>query len=132
MARTGRKKSEGIRWTSDSLTPTLARFTIRANVAINAAAKELAEAMEQYMKENAPWDDRTHDARSGLTAEPNYGGFKAEIDLYHTVDYGIWLEVRWNGRFAIIVPTLEHFENLVWPYFKLIFPAASVAKGLLR
>jgi hypothetical protein len=31
------------------------------------------------------------------------------IDLFHTVEYGIWLEIRWDGRFAIIQPTLEHF-----------------------
>ena len=27
------------------------------------------------------------------------------------VHYGIWLEVRWGGRFAIIVPTIEHFRQ---------------------
>ena len=26
--------------------------------------------------------------------------------LYHRVTYGIWLEIRWSGRYAIIGPTM--------------------------
>jgi hypothetical protein len=29
------------------------------------------------------------------------------IDLSYSVDYGYWLEVIENGKFAIIMPTLE-------------------------
>jgi hypothetical protein len=29
------------------------------------------------------------------------------LTLQHTVEYGIWLEIRWGGRYAIIVPTIE-------------------------
>jgi len=28
--------------------------------------------------------------------------------VYHTMPYGLWLEVRWSGRYAIIGPTMLH------------------------
>jgi hypothetical protein len=29
-----------------------------------------------------------------------------ELILLHSMPYGIWLEVRWSGRYAIIGPTM--------------------------
>ena len=28
------------------------------------------------------------------------------LTVYHTMPYGLWLEVRWSGRYAIIGPTM--------------------------
>lgn len=68
-----------------------------------------ADEIQQYARDNAPWDDISGEARAGLTAEVVRELFVTYIVLYHTVDYGIWLEIRWDGRFAIIEPTLEKF-----------------------
>lgn len=56
---------------------------------------------------NAPWEDRSGNARRGLTSEVNNDNGDIVLTLAHTVDYGLWLEVIQNGRFAIIMPTLE-------------------------
>lgn len=74
--------------------------------------EEFAEELLDYAQSNAPWEDQTGDAREGLGTAVS-GGFEAwgnnaiSLSLFHTVDYGIWLEVRWGGKYAIIIPTLE-------------------------
>lgn len=74
---------------------------------IQAATHKKAADAEQYMKTNAPWRDQTGNARNGLAATPFAEGVGSfGIDLFHTVPYGIWLEVRFSGRYAIIDPTL--------------------------
>jgi predicted nucleic acid-binding Zn-ribbon protein len=72
-------------------------------------AQELADEMVEWAQANAPWSDRSGAAREGLVAEVVSNNGSLEINLMHTVDYGIWLEVRWGGRYAIIIPTIEKF-----------------------
>lgn len=67
-----------------------------------AAADVRSEAQN-----NAPWADRTGDARAGLDTNVTNDAGLIELGLFHTVDYGLWLEVIQNGNFAIIMPTLE-------------------------
>lgn len=76
-------------------------------VGLAVFTKGFAREVEDYAKENAPWEDRTGEARSGLKAIGEQRLTTYSITLYHTADYGIWLEVRWDGKYAIIVPTLE-------------------------
>ena len=64
------------------------------------------EALE-YAKENAPWDDRTGDARRGLDVHVEWEGMEIVLSMFHTVPYGQWLETIQSGSFAIIMPTLE-------------------------
>lgn len=103
-----------IRWYYDSLTPRLLAFPFVVDAALEETLEELAEEVQEYMHANAPWDDRTGEARSGLVAEHvDDGLFRHAIVIYHTVEYGIWLEIRWNGKYAIIMPTVEHFGPIV-------------------
>ncbi len=91
----------------DTIGPTL-------DTLIATSAANVAEAMSQgrgevesYAKTNAPWADRTGAARNGLTASVYLEGGEIVLELAHTVDYGYWLEVIQEGRFATIMPTLE-------------------------
>lgn len=70
------------------------------NVAIEALA---------YAQDNAPWSDRTGDARNSLDTDVRKEGEVIVWELSHGVDYGLYLEVRNNGEYAIIMPTLEMF-----------------------
>lgn len=104
----------GIKWYYDSLTPRMLALPLVVDQGIEAVLDELAEEVQEYAQLHASWDDRTGEARKGLTAEVvDEGPFQNSIVLYHTVDYGIWLEIRWNGKYAIIVPTIEHYGPIV-------------------
>lgn len=70
------------------------------------ASQSMAPEVENYMKSNAPWNDQTGNARNGLFARAYSEGDETGIVLGHSVDYGIWLEVRWSGRYAIIEPAI--------------------------
>jgi hypothetical protein len=56
---------------------------------------------------DAVWTDRTANARQGLTAEVIDRGDVIEICLFHTMEYGIWLEVANDGTYAIIMKTVD-------------------------
>lgn len=103
----------GVDWYYDTLTPGLAAFPVVMDAAVGEVMERLAQQVQDYMHQNAPWSDRTGDARSGLTAEADEDTFLHYITLFHTVDYGVWLEVRWSGRYAIIVPTIEAMGPVV-------------------
>jgi hypothetical protein len=71
--------------------------------ALVASAQYVAPLAESFMKSQAPWTDRTGIARNGLRARVHLSGTdKVAIVLYHTAPYGVFLEVRWGGKFGII------------------------------
>lgn len=88
-----------------------------------AMAEKLAADMLEYAKQNAPWEDRTEEERARANDPP--AGARESLQSAVVVDdadhftifighgeqiyYGIWLEVRWGGRYAIILPTVERF-----------------------
>lgn len=96
----------GIFW-KDSLRPFLKAAPERMHKAAIATSHSMAPQVESYMKLNAPWTDRTSNARNGLAARPYEDKDEIGIVLFHQVDYGIWLETRFGGRYAIIDPTIE-------------------------
>lgn len=81
-------------------------------------AQRSAPDVENYMKDNAPWHDITGNARNGLTARAFQEGTDVGIDLAHSVSYGIYLEARWSGRFAIIQPTIDAMGPVVMRRFE--------------
>lgn len=63
---------------------------------------------QSEMKMSAPWTDRTSAARNGLfTVVEKEGKGSYTIVFSHTVNYGIWLEVKFSGRDAVIMPTIQ-------------------------
>lgn len=81
---------------------------------VGSVVSNIADAMEQgktevesYAQSNAPWSDITGRARRGLTADISVEGGEVVLTLAHEVEYGYWLELIQDGRFAIIMPTLE-------------------------
>lgn len=85
----------------------LDKMNKRVELHLAGAVDFQATRSEFFMKNSAPWTDRTGNARSGLFTATKKEGKKYFILLSHTASYGIWLEVRFSGRYAIIVPALE-------------------------
>ena len=72
--------------------------------------------VEAYAKQNAPWTDRTSNARNGLFARAyKLGKTTFGIILAHSVDYGIWLEVRNRPRGRAARPIIMKTVNLYAP-----------------
>lgn len=111
-----------VAWEDDGLSEGLRKGPERIGKELDAICAYLAPEVENWMKYNAPWKDQTSNARNGLAARPFSDGDGHGIVLYHQVPYGIWLEVRFSGRYAIIVPAMEEWGPRVM----------DSAKNLLR
>lgn len=79
-----------------------------------ARAQSLADEIEQWAKDNAPWRDVTGTAREELHAfVVQNRKDEVSVVLAHGVDYGPYLENANGGINAIILPTMEHFAEQV-------------------
>lgn len=92
---------------SDKLSPGIGLYGVELVHTVTRVMEDYAKEMEDYMKANAPWEDQSGEARAGLTAVVEEHPVQPVIYLYHTMSYGKWLEIRWNGLYAIILPTIE-------------------------
>ena len=61
-----------------------------------------AQKMQAFAQENAPWTDRTGNARARLKGSSQMDEYGLEISIYHQMDYGLYLEVCNNETFAIL------------------------------
>jgi hypothetical protein len=82
-----------------------------------AALADLFTAkLQAYAAANAPWMDRTGNARQGLRAFSEKAATAVTIYLVHSVFYGIFLELgtRKMGPRPIVLPTLEaHYGEVM-------------------
>jgi HK97 gp10 family phage protein len=79
--------------------------------------------IETNMKHNAPWKDRTTNARNGLFANAvKFKGRTFGIILAHSVTYGIYLELgtKYMRKRPIIIPTLNKYAPKVMLTLKKI------------
>lgn len=103
-----------IHWTAPPivLQRGIGEYGARLLDAVFDLAQFFAAKIETYAKQHAPWTDRTGNARQGLTARAFRTATAVSIILWHSVTYGIWLEVKNAGKFAAILPTLEaHYSQ---------------------
>lgn len=98
---------------------------VRLEGAIWAAVQYSANDIQNHMRQHAPWTDRTSNARQGLFTRAFRDAKGYTIILAHSVPYGIWLEVRHDGRYAIINPTLQIKGREVMRRLQGLLDAAS-------
>lgn len=115
----------GITW-KGNLSGNIKTLGIRNKAAMVATAKYVAPQIQSDMRSNAPWRDQTGNARNGLFAVVKTSTNKVDIVLYHSVPYGIWLELRWSGKYAIITPSIAKWGP---KYFALLAKAMFDPKG---
>lgn len=82
--------------------------------AIYQLCKWMAPQIENWMKDEAPWTDRTGNARQSLWTSVVPYNNRIEIELSHGVYYGIYLELSNSGLFAIIGPALDWWGEELW------------------
>ncbi|MGV8164644.1 MAG: hypothetical protein ACLKAK_07290 [Alkaliphilus sp.] len=79
----------------------------RQRFASLALARNWAGQLEGRAKTNAPWTDRTNNARAGLYGSAELRSEEVIIKLGHSMEYGIFLELARDGRYAILKPTIN-------------------------
>jgi hypothetical protein len=91
-----------------------AAYGKRLYAAVVALGQYFAARLEGYAKANAPWTDRTGHARQSLVGRCVPTAAAVVIVLASLADYGIWLEVAHQGRYAILLRTLQaHHGEIV-------------------
>ena len=115
-------RRNGIVWRSNPIPRNLRNLAVELPMALDAIMEYQAPLVQSHARTNAPWTDRTSTARNGLMAQPfteasgpgrdtsgrfTKGSANHGIVLFHSVPYGIWLETRFSGKYAIILPTIE-------------------------
>lgn len=100
--------ARGFRWENDELFEQSREVNTRIDGMISTVVEFYSSQAEQYMRQNARWTDQTGNARNGLAAEASHVPFRYHlITLSHGVAYGIWLEVRFGGRYQILTRTQQ-------------------------
>ena len=101
---------QGLEEVADNMENYGLRFS--ASGSLKDAVERLKDDMVSYAQANAPWTDRTGNARKelqGVVVWNDNTHFTIFLGHGKEIYYGIWLEVRWGGRYAIILPTIHAF-----------------------
>lgn len=115
---------EGFVWfhSPDEVFPEgLDRYVSDIRMAIMQISRQRAPEIETWMKNNAPWEDRTGNARQTLHTEVWMMAEQAVIRLSHGMGYGTFLELAHGGRWAVIGPALDHFAPKIWNDVEQLF-----------
>ncbi len=108
-------RSDNVNWDTmgsfKAATSDLAKVARAARTRTHKYAAQIADDAMAYMKANAPWTDRTTDARNLLSAWVEYGDEEVQINLAHGVQYGYYLEIK--PEFAIVGPTAEMYARIL-------------------
>jgi len=98
----------------------------RILAAIIQVCQVYAGEAEGYMKNNAPWKDRTGVARASLHSKVLIDKDNITIRLSHGVEYGVYLEYAHGGKYAILRPTADLYKDRIVNEIKALFRRLGV------
>lgn len=93
--------------------------TVKA--AIGIYADTAAKKMEAEAKRNAPWTDRTSNARNSIRGYHTWQGKRCSIVLSGNMDYSPWLELSNEKKYAILLPTIKRNTPEVMKAYRRLF-----------
>ncbi|MBS4536810.1 hypothetical protein GOQ29_14410 [Clostridium sp. D2Q-14] len=94
---------------------------VKTRAAIGLYADTEAKRMEGATKRNAPWTDRTSNARNSIRGDFGWQGSKAKIILSGGTEYFPYLELAMEKKYAILAPTLQNnVSKVLKGYQKLV------------
>ena len=106
---------------SKGLKEGLERLSSKSDIAVKAYLNTAERKLENYAKQNAPWTDRSGRARLGLNSYTEKTPFGYRLIIAHGVDYGIWLELAHEKKYAILNETIQqHTNDIMKGFTKLI------------
>lgn len=93
----------------------------RTRASLQIIADSAVKAMESYAKKNARWTDRTGNARQRLKGSIRWEQSALIAAISHNVDYGMWLELCNEKKYAILEEALEsQAQNLLDAYQRFL------------
>lgn len=118
-----------VEFTSNSLSPNLHRMPTILRRNIYQVMRFHEPQIRSQAKTNAKWEDQTGNARNGLNSTVQVLAPDVyALVLFGSVKYQIWLEVRFAGRYAIIVPTIRAYAPVVLASFTKLLERMGVGK----
>jgi len=102
-------------------------FLVTKRKQLDEAIEKLLPQITDWMKANAPWEDRTGDARASLEAVISNRA-KVFLVLWFTygpdIDYAVYLENMQAGRFSILSKTMDYWQYKIFDTFKKVYGAS--------
>lgn len=94
----------------------------RLKTGVEMVTSTMAKKMEQWAKDEARWKDRTGNARQTLKGRHYWEDANIIVaEISHGVEYGIWLELAHNKKYAILEDTIEaHKDEILQAWGKVI------------
>lgn len=94
----------------DAVMKNLKEFTPKLKAALLLDAQVIATEMETWAKDNASWTDQTAHARQFLKATVKWTNTNTlMVALIQGTDYGIYLELSNEGKYAILEKAIQEF-----------------------
>ena len=96
-----------ISWDTKDVLKKLNDMQAKSRAALQIIADSAVKAMEKYAKTNARWTDRTGNARQRLKGSTRWEEKALIAAISHNVDYGMWLELCHEKKYAILEEALD-------------------------
>lgn len=114
----------GIIWESrpeDAFREGYSEYGQRVRDAIIILLNNHKAEIQEWMQQNASWTDRTGAARRGLYVTTDIMADSILLILGYSVPYGIFLETKNTGRYAILTPALDYWGPIIVQELQEIF-----------
>ncbi len=99
----------------------MSRVSQKMRAAIGVYADTAALKMEGQAKQNAPWTDRTSNARNSIRGSFGWRGDHCVIVLSGGMEYSVYLELAMSKKYAILYPTiLKNAPDVLRGYQRLV------------
>ena len=88
-------------------------YAQKIRVAIIVLLEAHRADIQEWMQQNASWKDRTGAARRGLYVDVSAMADSIVATLGYSVPYGIFLETKNTGRYAILTPAIDYWTPII-------------------
>lgn len=98
----------------DQIQRNLSKLESRLHQQAGLAADEIAQYLESYSKQNAPFTDRSTNLRGSIDGDWE----RVRIDLYRVIlsagmDYAIFVELVRDGKYAFLWPAIVDSQEAI-------------------
>ena len=108
-------------WDTKDVLKKFEQMQAKTRAALQIIADTAVKSMEQYAKTNAKWTDRTGNARQRLKGSTRWEQDALIAAISHNVDYGMWLELCHEKKYAILEEALNsQAQNLLDAYQRFL------------